>query len=50
MERGGLEKGRRRLEGDLMSVPKSLREMEKNKSGLEELVKRSETHASNTIH
>lgn len=43
---GGLEKGRRRLEGDLMSVPKSLREMEKNKSGLEELVRRSDTHAS----
>lgn len=29
-----------------MSVPKSLREMEKNNSGLEELVKRSDTHAS----
>lgn len=27
-----------------MSVPKSLREMEKNKSGLEELVKRSDAH------
>lgn len=45
-QRGGLEKGRRRLEGELMSVPKSLREMEKNKSGLEELVQRSDTFAS----
>lgn len=40
-----LEKARRRLEGDLLSVPKSVREMESNKSGLEELVKRSDTHA-----
>lgn len=45
-QRSGLEKGRKRLEADLMSVPKSLREMEKNKTGLQELVKRSDTHAS----
>lgn len=46
---GGPENSRRKLEGDLASVPKSLREMEKNRSGLEELVKRSDTHTSQLI-
>lgn len=40
-----VEKDRRRLEGELTSVPKSLSKMEKNKSGLEELVKRSDTQS-----
>lgn len=48
-QRGGLENSRRKLEGDLASVPKSLREMEKNRSGLEELIKRSNTHTSQLI-
>lgn len=40
-QRGEVEKGRRKLEGDSRSTQEC--EMEKNRSGLEELIKRSKT-------
>lgn len=40
-QRGELEKSRRRLEGDSRSTHESLGEMEKTRSGLEDLLKRS---------
>lgn len=45
-QRSESEKGRRKLEGDGRSTQPSLGEMEKNRSGLEELIKRSERHAN----
>lgn len=48
-QHGGLENSKRKLEGDLISVPKSLWEMEKNKSGWDELIKRSNRHTSNFV-
>lgn len=42
-QRGELEKSRRRLEGDSRSTQESLGEMEKMRSGLEDLIKRSVT-------
>lgn len=40
---GELEKSRRKLEGDSRSTQESLGKMEKNRSGLEDLLKRSKT-------
>lgn len=45
-QRSESEKGRRKLEGDGRSTQPSLGEMEKNRSGLEELIKRSERRAN----
>lgn len=45
-QRSETEKGRRKLEGDGRSTQLSLGEMEKNRSGLEELIKRSERRAN----
>lgn len=39
-QRGELEKSRRKLEGDSRSTQESLGEMEKMRSGLEDLIKR----------
>lgn len=49
-QRGELEKSRRRLEGDSRSTQESLGEMEKNRSGLEDLIKRSNTHTHLTVY
>lgn len=47
-QHGGLENSKRELEGDFISVPKSLWEME-NKSGWDELIKRSNIHTSKLV-
>lgn len=43
-QRSELERGRRKVEGESRSSQQSLGEMEKSRSGLEELIKRSEAN------
>ncbi|TNN50617.1 Myosin-1B [Liparis tanakae] len=47
-QRGDWEKSRRKLGGDTRSTQESLGEMEKNWSGLEDLIKRKDTEISST--